>query len=88
MLTANIILLISGFAIATCLYSFSAFWRTRKAAMLLFIFGWMVYIAGFVGTAIHEDMPLWAWPIWAVMVAGTLWGIRSEYRLWQSSQSK
>ena len=88
MLIANIILLISGFAIAACLYSFSSFFRTTKAALLLFIFGWTVYIAGFVGTAIHEHMPLWAWPLWAVMVAGTIWGIKSEYKLWQSSQSK
>lgn len=88
MLTTNYILLIAGIAIAALLYAFNAFFRARMSAILLFLGGWIVFIAGFVGTAIEQHMPAWAWPIWAGFVVGYFFAIKSEYILWQKSQSK
>ena len=88
MLTTNYLLIIIGCAIAAFLYAFNAFFRARISAMLLFISGWMVFIAGFVGTAIEQDMPKWAWFFWVAFVGGYFYAIRSEYKLWRKSQSK
>jgi hypothetical protein len=88
MLTANFILLFAGLIVTACLYAFNAFFRARIAALILFLSGWTVFVAGFIGTAIHNDMPLWAWPIWAGFVVGYFFAIKSEYTLWQNSQSK
>jgi hypothetical protein len=82
----NTTLLIVGFVITICLYLFSEFFKARKMALLLFCFGWMVYIAGFVGTSIVEPMPVWAWVLWVVMVAGLVFGIIREFNLWQKSR--
>ena len=82
----NIPLLIVGLVMTICLYLFSEFFKARKMALLLFCFGWMVYIAGYVGTSFNEPFPVWAWVLWSVMVVGLVLGIMREFNLWQKSR--
>jgi hypothetical protein len=86
MYTSNTLLLVAGLIVTIALYAFNSFFRERKTALLLFLFGWTVYIAGFLGTSFHEPLPLWSWIVLVGMAAGLVFGIVSEYRLWVKSK--
>ena len=76
-------LVIIGCIATLALYSFSPFFRARKAALLLFFFGWTIFIAGVFGTALYQPLPLWVWLMNTGMLTAFILGIRSEYKLWR-----
>ena len=69
---SNALLLVVGLIVTATLYAFNAFFRERRTALLLFLFGWTVYIAGFVGTSFHEPLPLWSWVVLVGMAVGLI----------------